>query len=97
MQVLKALENEILTISSEISFNNLALKVFELQKHNVPIYKAYIKSLPTHFQAPDHYSKIPFLPIEFFKHIRSFLWKAGSVLYPGFIALLSRKRRVFSG
>ena len=67
MQVLKALENEILTISSEISFNNLALKVFELQKHNVPIYKAYIKSLPTHFQAPDHYSKIPFLPIEFFK------------------------------
>ena len=67
MNAYKALENEILAIDNEISFNNLALKVFELQKNNVPIYKAYIKSLPTHFQSPDHYSKIPFLPIEFFK------------------------------
>ena len=63
----KALENEILSVDNENSFNNLALKVFELQKHNLPIYGAYIKSLPAHFQSPDHYSKIPFLPIEFFK------------------------------
>ena len=67
MQAYKALENEILTIDSEISFNSMSLKVFELQKHNVPIYNAYIKSLQPHFQSPDHYSKIPFLPIEFFK------------------------------
>ena len=67
MQAYKALEKEILNIDNEALFNNLALKVFDLQKHNVPIYKAYIKSLPTHFQSPKHYSEIPFLPIEFFK------------------------------
>ena len=67
MQAYKALEKEVLNIDNEASFNNLALKVFDLQKHNVPIYNAYIKSLPAHFQSPKHYSKIPFLPIEFFK------------------------------
>ena len=67
MQAYKALENEILSIDNDISFNNLALKVFELQKQNVPIYNAYVKSLPTHYQSPDHFSKIPFLPIGFFK------------------------------
>lgn len=67
MEAYKALENEILTIDSEISFNNLALKVFELQKGKIPIYNAYIKGLPKEYHFPNHYSKIPFLPIEFFK------------------------------
>jgi len=63
----KSLELELLNPLNAEAFNIQALKIFELQRQTVPIYRDYINSLPKRVQHPRHYSQIPFLPIEFFK------------------------------
>jgi len=58
--------NSIFDIKSDEQFNEIALRIFEFQKVNIPIYGDFVKYLD--IKNPiDHYTKIPFLPIEFFK------------------------------
>lgn len=57
----------IFTLSNETEFNNLALSVFQYQYQNNEVYKAFVQSLKTDTEGIKHYSRIPFLPIEFFK------------------------------
>ena len=59
--------NAIFSISNDRDFNNSALSVFNFQYKNNKVYKAFAESLNIKADAIDHYSKIPFLPIEFFK------------------------------
>ncbi len=57
----------IFSISNEDEFNEKALQLFHYQlKHNY-VYSAYCKHIKTEVAAVDHYTKIPFLPISFFK------------------------------
>ncbi|WP_410220046.1 acyl transferase [Pedobacter sp.] len=55
------------SIKSEDDFNKAALEVFNFQAKNCLIYAQYIKHLNINFHKIDHYEKIPFLPISFFK------------------------------
>jgi phenylacetate-coenzyme A ligase PaaK-like adenylate-forming protein len=59
--------NSIFSLSTEVEFNNLALSVFKYQYQNNKIYNAFVKSLNKEAESIQHYSGIPFLPIEFFK------------------------------
>ncbi len=55
------------SIKSEDDFNKAALEVFNFQAANCSIYTQYIKHLNINPHKIDHYEKIPFLPISFFK------------------------------
>lgn len=67
MPNIKSLINTVFSINSSAAFNRVALKVFNYQyKHNT-IYSQYVDYLNRDINAIDHYTKIPFLPIEFFK------------------------------
>lgn len=48
-------------------FNSMAIKVFHYQIQHNKIYQQYVLSLKVNPETITHYSKIPFLPIEFFK------------------------------
>ena len=54
-------------ISNEQDFNQSALAVFRHQAANCEVYRQYISHLGIHPLEINHYSKIPFLPINFFK------------------------------
>ena len=58
--------NSIFNIQSDEQFNEIALRIFEFQKVNIPIYGEFVKYLDIK-NTIDHYTRIPFLPIEFFK------------------------------
>lgn len=60
-------KEEVFGIDNEVSFNETALKVFKHQVDTNEIYKLYINSLNIQIDQIDHYRKIPFLPIQFFK------------------------------
>jgi phenylacetate-coenzyme A ligase PaaK-like adenylate-forming protein len=64
----KVQTDAIFTLSNETDFNNLALSVFQFQYQNNKVYRAFAQSLKTNPEAINHYSQIPFLPIEFFKN-----------------------------
>ncbi|MFU8842673.1 MAG: acyltransferase [Bacteroidales bacterium] len=64
------IHSAIFTIRSVRNFNDLSLKIFHFQAKANPVYKIYIDSLGIDPGIIDHYSKIPFLPIGFFKHHR---------------------------
>ena len=70
MSFLKDIQKRVFELKStttDTDFNLLALEIFNYQyKHNA-IYKAYILSLKIEVPEINHYTKIPFLPIEFFK------------------------------
>lgn len=59
--------NAIFTIRDEVAFNAQALAVFRYQAAHVAIYKRYISYLGRNVADVQHYTDIPFLPIEFFK------------------------------
>ncbi|MEM7161310.1 MAG: acyl transferase [Bacteroidota bacterium] len=52
---------------SEQSFNDTALKIFRYQYEKIDVYRSYVDQLSIHPETIDHSSKIPFLPIQFFK------------------------------
>lgn len=56
----------IFDIDSENDFNEIALKIFDFQKQNIPVYKEFTNYLNIK-QDIKHYTQIPFLPIDFFK------------------------------
>lgn len=57
----------IFSISNEDEFNEKALQLFNYQLRCNKVYNTYCTHLNIHATAIDHYTKIPFLPISFFK------------------------------
>ncbi len=58
---------EIFTIENENQFNDFAIKIFNYQAENNPVYKEYLFHLGVNISSIHSYQNIPFLPIEFFK------------------------------
>lgn len=50
------------------NFNDTALKVFNFQLRYNPLYAEFINLLQMNLSVIDHYSKIPCIPVDFFKH-----------------------------
>jgi phenylacetate-coenzyme A ligase PaaK-like adenylate-forming protein len=64
---LKNFENRIFQIDSDDTFNETALEIFRFQHQHNRIYREFADQLKISPDKTDHYSKIPFLPISFFK------------------------------
>ena len=57
----------IFSIRNETEFNSKAIQLFNYQLTNNPVYNTYCAHLKISASTIDHYTKIPFLPISFFK------------------------------
>lgn len=64
--MIEKLKSEILKVNSA-NFDALALKIFHFQAKNCPVYHDYLHYLKFDIAQVDEISKIPFLPINFFK------------------------------
>lgn len=62
--------SEIFEIRSDSAFIPIALKTYEYQYHNIPVYREFCDLLGKHPGQVTELSQIPFLPIEFFKSQR---------------------------
>jgi len=60
-------QDEILSLKSEIDFNNLALRLFRYQASQNSVYSSYINALGKDAEKINSIEEIPFLPIDFFK------------------------------
>lgn len=58
---------EVFNIKTDTEFNAVALKIFRFQYKNCEIYADYCKLIKSNPESISHFSKIPFLPIQFFK------------------------------
>lgn len=58
---------EIFNINSEEQFNELSLKIFRYQYKNIKVYQNYVDLIRKNNSKIEHYTEIPFLPIQFFK------------------------------
>lgn len=58
---------EIFAIRTETEFNSRALEVFGHQYRENPVYRRFLESLNLDPEKIHHYTRIPFLPIGFFK------------------------------
>ena len=63
----KKLQQQIFQLSSEQEFNEISLLIFHDQYEHNPTYHDFVNHLGLNFSHINHYSRIPFLPIEFFK------------------------------
>ncbi len=63
----KKIISDIFNIKNEEQFNRTALKIFDFQYTRNSVYNDYIKHLKINKTHINHYSQIPFLPIDFFK------------------------------
>lgn len=61
------IRDQIFNIKNDEEFNCCCLSVFAYQAAQNPIYRQYLDLLGIQMSDIDHYRKIPFLPIEFFK------------------------------
>lgn len=61
------LKTKVLKISNSDNFNEIALIVFKYQYNHNEIYRKFVDSLNKNIEKINHYSKIPFLPIGFYK------------------------------
>jgi len=59
--------DKIFTISSTDDFENQAIEIFNFQYQHVEVYRRYVDLLKIDPKTVDSISKIPFLPIQFFK------------------------------
>ena len=59
--------DEIFSINNLDQFNDIAIRIFNHQAENNPVYKEYLFHLGTKVSAIKSIEEIPFLPIEFFK------------------------------
>ena len=59
--------DRVFTIQNQTEFNKICLDTFHFQMEHVRIYKKYVQYLNIKINTIDHYTKIPFLPIELFK------------------------------
>ncbi len=63
----EVLTNSVFAIDSEAAFNKVAVDVFRYQYESNKIYRKYTDYLNRNPQHVEHYTEIPFLPIQFFK------------------------------
>ena len=61
------LQQRIFQLSSEQEFNEIALLIFHYQYKQNPVYFDFVNHLGLDISHINHYSQIPFFPIEFFK------------------------------
>ena len=54
-------------IGNDGEFSEMALKIFHFQAEAIPVYKEFIRHLGINPGGINEISKIPFLPVEFFK------------------------------
>ncbi|RLD38779.1 MAG: acyl transferase [Bacteroidetes bacterium] len=54
-------------IDNEDTFNKMCLTAFQYQYNNIDVYQQFVNSIRVNPKSINHYSKIPFLPISFFK------------------------------
>jgi phenylacetate-coenzyme A ligase PaaK-like adenylate-forming protein len=66
MNLKKYLDN-LFQINSESSFNEMSLFAFQYQYKNIDLYAQFVDYLNIKPESINHYLKIPFLPISFFK------------------------------
>lgn len=59
--------SKIFDIKNDNSFNEVSLEIFDYQYKNVSVYRNYCDHIKSRKRAINHYSQIPFLPIQFFK------------------------------
>jgi phenylacetate-coenzyme A ligase PaaK-like adenylate-forming protein len=64
---IKELQNQIFQLETEEQFNSVALDVFHFQYENNKVYRGFCDAPGIKPSNLDHYSQIPFLPVEFFK------------------------------
>ena len=62
------IHKRIFEIQDDIEFNNLSLAVFHYQYRHCAVYRQYCNYLRIDLSLIDHYTKIPFLPVELFKN-----------------------------
>lgn len=60
-------KNEIFSIQNKTEFEELALRIFQYQSINNPIYSEFLQHLKINLEEIDCIQKIPFLPVQFFK------------------------------
>jgi len=63
----EVLTNSVFAVDSEAVFNNVAVDVFRHQYESNKIYRKYTDCLNRNPRQVEHYTQIPFLPIELFK------------------------------
>jgi len=68
MQEVFGQENHKIFSTGEIGFEALALEIFQYQLKNNAVYGAYVKALGTDTSRVDSITRIPFLPVRFFKN-----------------------------
>src|SRR5690606_11680858 len=56
-----------LGIQTEDDFNRHCLETYEFQLQHCQVYRNYVSLLRKETNKPQHYTEIPFMPIEFFK------------------------------
>jgi phenylacetate-coenzyme A ligase PaaK-like adenylate-forming protein len=61
------IEKQLFRIDSEAQFEETALEIFRFQFSNNSLYHQFVESLSIEIEQVDSITKIPFLPIEFFK------------------------------
>ena len=61
------IHKNIFEIHTEQEFNAISLQIFRFQYDHNKIYQRFVNYIEVEISSIDHYSKIPFLPIEFFK------------------------------
>lgn len=61
------LKNKIFEIRTDTEFNEVALEIFHFQYESNTLYHQFVDLNNVRIGDVDHYKKIPFLPIEFFK------------------------------
>jgi hypothetical protein len=61
------LQDKIFGISGEEDLNRLSLEVFQYQFRTNGVYRQFVQALGVRPDTVGHYSRIPFLPIEFFR------------------------------
>ncbi len=62
------LKKQIFKITSPDEFNALALRIFHYQYKNNSVYQKFADNLSVNVSGLNHYTQIPFLPVEFFKY-----------------------------
>jgi len=62
------IHKRIFEIQDDIEFNHLSLAVFRYQYQHCAVYRQYCTYLKIDLARIDHYTKIPFLPVELFKN-----------------------------
>lgn len=99
MDIFKSLYEQVFSVTP-LSFNDLALQLFQFQYTNNAIYKAYVDHLTVDPQKVTKVTDIPFLPIEFFKRHRvtTGSWEESRVFESsGTTGQVSSKHLVFDG